>query len=283
MSPAWRRRCRQATPQPRLPKRSGTRPARGAARLKAGAECQAVPSGTPAGLSRRRAGRGSRRGRLGQTGRTGQSRRGRQGQAPSWRKGQGPERPAQAGKALQLEHACRGGAPACRAGHGAGGDEGRSGVPERQGLRSGWQGRERGCRLRQARRSACAALETSPGAAGRGACQTGPRRAGWRARPLAEGCRARGTNLPGRRWQALAEGLALIPCHPAGMSGGPRRAAEPCSLRLPGKCPPGLGACGGWGQKKGTCIAAGAEICGGSPETRTPNQLIKSQLLYQLS
>ena len=86
-----------------------------------------------------------------------------------------------------------------------------------------------------------------------------------------------------RRWQALAEGLALIPCHPAGMSGGPRRAAEPCSLRLPGKCPPGLGACGGWDQKKGTCIAAGAEICGGSPETRTPNQLIKSQLLYQLS
>ena len=144
-----------------------------------------------------------------------------------------------------------GGAPACRAGHGAGGDEGRSGVPERQGLRSGGQGRGRGCRLRQARRSACATLETSPGAAGRGACQTGPRRAGWRARPLAEGCRARGTNLPGRRWQALAEGLALIPCHPAGMSGGPRRAAEPCSLRLPGKCPPGLGACGGWGQKKG--------------------------------
>ena len=83
--------------------------------------------------------------------------------------------------------------------------------------------------------------------------------------------------------KALAEGLALIPCHPAGLSGGPRRAAEPCSLRLPGKCPPGLGACGGWGQKKGTCIAAGAEICGGSPETRTPNQLIKSQLLYQLS
>ena len=35
-----------------------------------------------------------------------------------------------------------GGAPACRAGHGAGGDEGRSGVPERQGLRSGWQAGE---------------------------------------------------------------------------------------------------------------------------------------------
>ena len=104
-----------------------------------------------------------------------------------------------------------GGAPACRAGHGAGGDEGRSGVPERRGLRSGWQGRGRGCRLRQARRSACAALETSPGAAGRGACQTGPRHAGWRARPLAEGCRARGTNLP----EPALAGAGRGPCpHP---------------------------------------------------------------------
>ena len=37
------------------------------------------------------------------------------------------------------------------------------------------------------------------------------------------------------------------------------------------------------GKKKTRAKAQVREICGGSSETRTPNQLIKSQLLYQLS
>ena len=175
-----------------------------------------------------------------------------------------------------------GGAPACRAGHGAGGDEGRSGVPERQGLRSGWQAGEEDAVYGRPGEAPAPHWKRARGRWARGVPDGASSR--WMARGRWQKAAGHGGRIcRSRRWQALAEGLALIPCHPAGLSGGPRRAAEPCSLRLPGKCPPGLGTCGGWGQKKGTCIAAGAEICGGSPETRTPNQLIKSQLLYQLS